>query len=171
MLRDKCLFIGGLKTGFRISELLALRVGDVFAHGEVLAAVTIERTNMKGKRRSRRVPINHAFQAAIVAWLRMSGMDDPRHSASYLFRSQKGAAIGPMQAWSILKNAFKTAGVTDRVASHSMRKTFASRCWTTPFVDRDIIKLMHLLGHQHFSSTARYVQFLDGSLDAAVLAI
>jgi integrase len=31
--RDRALFILGLKSGFRISELLSLRLGDVLQHG------------------------------------------------------------------------------------------------------------------------------------------
>jgi integrase len=34
--RDKALFILGVKSGFRISELLSLTVGDVWQHGRVV---------------------------------------------------------------------------------------------------------------------------------------
>jgi integrase len=34
--RDRCLFILGIETGFRISELLSVRLGDVWRHGSAL---------------------------------------------------------------------------------------------------------------------------------------
>jgi integrase len=34
-LRDKALFVLGLLSGFRISELLSLRVQDVYRHGRL----------------------------------------------------------------------------------------------------------------------------------------
>ena len=39
-LRDRAWFILGLKTGFRIAELLSLRVGDVWQHGRVVDQLT-----------------------------------------------------------------------------------------------------------------------------------
>ena len=41
--RDKALFILGLKTGLRISELLSLKVGDVYQH-ETVAKYIVKST-------------------------------------------------------------------------------------------------------------------------------
>jgi integrase len=45
---DKTLFLLGVKSGFRISELLSLRLGDVWAHGRLVDRVTVPRRYMKG---------------------------------------------------------------------------------------------------------------------------
>jgi integrase len=45
--RDRALFIVGIKTGFRIAELLSLQVGDVWQYGRVVDQVTVERAHMK----------------------------------------------------------------------------------------------------------------------------
>ena len=52
--RDICrpqqgLFLLGVRTGFRVSELLSLRVEDVCQHGQVVDRVTVHRANMKKK--------------------------------------------------------------------------------------------------------------------------
>ncbi len=47
--RDSALFLLGIYTGFRITELLSLRLHDVYQHQEVLSRVTVPRRNMKGK--------------------------------------------------------------------------------------------------------------------------
>lgn len=39
--RHKALFLLGVKSGFRISELLSLRVGDVAQHGRLNDRVTV----------------------------------------------------------------------------------------------------------------------------------
>ena len=52
--RDRALFILGLKSGFRISEMLSLRVSDVWKDGKVVEAVSVARKRMKGKVGARR---------------------------------------------------------------------------------------------------------------------
>jgi site-specific recombinase XerD len=45
--RNKALFVVGYRTGFRISELLSLRVGDVQQHGKIVDHMTVQRKHMK----------------------------------------------------------------------------------------------------------------------------
>jgi integrase len=45
--RDRALFMLGIKTGFRIAELLSLRVGDVWQHARVVDQVTVQRAHTK----------------------------------------------------------------------------------------------------------------------------
>jgi integrase len=40
-LRDRALFLLGVHTGFRISELLSLRVRDVWAYGRIVDVLTV----------------------------------------------------------------------------------------------------------------------------------
>jgi integrase len=47
--RDRALFVIGLKSGFRISEMLSLRVQDVWRGGKVVEAVSVAQKRMKGK--------------------------------------------------------------------------------------------------------------------------
>jgi hypothetical protein len=42
--------------------------------------------------------------------------------------------------------------------------------WASPQVNGDMAKMARLLGHQNWSNTLRYVEFLDGSLSRAVRA-
>jgi integrase len=47
-MRDRLLFLTGLYTGFRITEILSLRVADVWVNGEPGRVVTVSRRNLKG---------------------------------------------------------------------------------------------------------------------------
>jgi integrase len=49
--RDRALFILGLKSGFRISEMLSLRVSNVWKDGKVAEVVSVARKRMKGEGR------------------------------------------------------------------------------------------------------------------------
>lgn len=88
--RDRALFLPGIYTGFRITELLSLRLRDVYQHQEVLSRVTVPRRNMKGKHASRSVPLHPHAQLTLEAWV----ADMPHHFEavleSFVFRSREG---------------------------------------------------------------------------------
>jgi len=74
--RDRALFILGLNTGFRISELLALNVGDVWDGERIRPQVKVTREKLKGGRGMRRkgissrtVPVNEAATQALQRYL------------------------------------------------------------------------------------------------------
>ena len=46
--RDRALFVLGLKAGFRVSELLSLRLGDILEAGGIARRVTVRRRHVKG---------------------------------------------------------------------------------------------------------------------------
>lgn len=67
--RNYALFVLGASTGFRISELLSLTIGDVIGtDGDFKERVTVSRQNMKGKRSSRSNLLNNEAQRALEPW-------------------------------------------------------------------------------------------------------
>jgi integrase len=63
--RDQALFLLGVKSGFRISELLLLRVGAVWQGQRVAERVTVRRQHMKRQTEGRTVllALGHACHA------------------------------------------------------------------------------------------------------------
>ena len=166
--RDRALFVLGLKTGFRISELLSLRVKDV-VHGSRLAdRVAVARRSMKGKVEGRAVVLHPDAKEALGAWLQERG--EAAKPDSFLFASRKGQRpISRVQAWRILDAAFAAAGVEGQTGTHSMRKTFAGRVYDA--LGEDIFRLQQALGHRSINSTTAYLSFREEDVDAAILAI
>lgn len=68
--RDRAWFILGLKTGFRIAELLSLRLGEVWQYGRVMDQLTVRRSHMKQQREGRTVSLHPDAQAALAPWVR-----------------------------------------------------------------------------------------------------
>ena len=153
--RDRCLFLLGLYTGFRISELLRVRVRDVWRHGTAVHVLSLPRRAMKGQRTGRTMAVHEQARAAIAAWLAV--MPQPWDDDTPLFRSQKGGAMSRVQAWQILHDAYQANTLEGRLGTHSMRKTFAQRLYTR---DHDALKVKHALGHQHLSTTEKYLAFV-----------
>jgi len=114
--RDRALLILGLKSGFRISEMLSLRVSDVWKDGKVAEAVSIARKRMKGEVTARKVPVNLEAAKAIQDWLEVLGTHAPD---APLFESQRqGKAIDCTQAYRILEGACDAAGLTGKLGTH-----------------------------------------------------
>ena len=172
-IRNRALIEVGANTGFRISELLSLKICDVWDGNGIRPQITVSKNNMKGKKQSRTMVLNKRAADAIELLLCASKMAHPFHSQSFLFHAQ-GNVAKPMtrrQAHRIIVEAAASAGIScDHLSSHSMRKTFASRLWDSPFVKRDIVKLSRILGNRP-DNTFRYIQFLDDSLEQAVMSL
>src|SRR5262245_43311336 len=168
--RDKALFILGVKSGFRISELLSLRVGDVWEHGRLVDRVTVSRRYMKGgkpkvgtsktmKVSSRSLPLHEEAKAALRAWLQTRQKTSNLLPKQMLFPSRKGdnQAITRRQALTILTDAYEANGLTGKLATHTLRKTFTSNVYRQ--TGRDIVKLKNILGHAHIATMEAYLSF------------
>ena len=170
--RNRGLFMLGVSTGGRISELLSLTIGDVYQNGSAVSDLLFERSIVKGGEVSRAVPVNadgrHAIKE-LVAWHR----EKYRRVASTrpLFPSRHNSGTVPMHrqtAHDILKDAFIAAGLNGKLATHSLRKSFAQRLYDKT---GDIYLVQELLGHRNISTTQNYLGVNYADARAAVEAI
>jgi integrase len=168
--RDKALFLLGVKSGFRISELLSLHVGDVWQHGRLVDRVTVERRHMKNQREGRTVLPHPEAKAALVTWLLTLRQMPGCMALTFVFRSRKGVnrPISKVQAWWILHEAVTTNELTGKVGTHAMRKTFANRVYHQ--LNHDLVKTQRAMGHKNINSTVAYLSFVEDEIDAAILA-
>ena len=157
--RNRGLFMLGVSTGGRISELLSLQIGDVYQNGSAVTDLLYNKSIVKGGEVSRAVPVNLDGRDAIenlMDW----------HGAHYgnigfpdrpLFPSRNGQGRQQMSrrtAHNVLKAAFEAAGLNGHLATHSLRKSFAQRLY-----DRtgDIFAVQEMLGHKNVATTQKYL--------------
>jgi len=170
-LRNVCLFTLGIYTGFRISELLSIRLDDVLhRNGTKRHLLRIEKKRMKGKRKPREVPLMNTALGAIQDWL-----DDYRRlfgglemSGFYYLFPSNGHPLRPIyrrKAYTMLKAASAAAGVDpERIGTHSMRKTFAHRMKDAALdAGMDGVEAIRfvqdMLGHADLTSTTKYLAY------------
>lgn len=167
--RDRALFLLGLRSGFRISELLSLQVGDVFQNGNFTDRVSVARKNMKKKTEGRTVVLHPEAKAAVEALIRSLSVDVTTGPITFLFRSREGQnqPMNRRTAWHMLKTAYAKCGLTGKLGTHCMRKTFAKRVYEK--LDHDLIKTQKALGHASVNSTVSYLSFNDEDIDDAIL--
>lgn len=165
--RDKLLVTLGLASGFRISEILSLRIKDlVTPDGKVLDRVSLKASNTKtGKGR---VQVLHTkVKAAVKEWVEHlfnKGFDFD--SVVFVGRKNTGKAITRQHAWYILKTLFAQAGIYGQTGTHTLRKTFAKEMKSSL---GDIQKVADALGHKSITSTICYLSFDHTEVDNAIM--
>ncbi|MGE4297016.1 MAG: tyrosine-type recombinase/integrase [Desulfovibrionaceae bacterium] len=163
-LRNRALFMLGIKSGFRIRELCSLRVRDVIQRGHIKDDVTVARRNMKRKQEGRTVFLNDKARAALVAWLPELYRRGYASPESFVFQSQKGfnRPISIVQGYRVLQQVFDALGMTGNLGTHSMRKSFANAVYAA-FLARgqsDPLRMTaKAMGHKSIDSTDRYLSF------------
>ena len=169
-IRDRAIFAVGRYTGERISAILGLKVGDAVQDGKIADTVTYRRATRKGKIEGRTVALHHEAKAALAAWINELAKDNVLTAEDHVFKSRKGQGpISRVQYHRILKEAIRANELTGKIATHSMRKTFADRVHEK--LGRDIFRTAKALGHKNINSTASYLSFKDADIEAAILAI
>lgn len=149
--RDLLLFIIGINTTLRISDILNLRVGDV--SGDYIEL----REQKTGK--LKRIKINKSVKNAVNKLV-----DKKADPDDWLFPSRKGNnPITRVQAWRILNDAAKRAGLDNiRFGTHSMRKTAAYHAYKSGV---DLPTLMRVLNHSSQKETLRYIGIESEQID------
>ena len=163
-IRNRSLFMLGVSCGGRISELLALKVSDVWQNSKPVGDLVFDKSIVKGKDQSRAVPLNTDGRDAVsevVNWIfRTYPIDGETLSFDNypLFPSRNGGdGIKPMTrkgAADVLKAAFELAGLNGKLATHSLRKSYAQRLYEQT---SDIYVIKEMLGHRQMNTTQAYL--------------
>ena len=167
--RNRSLFLIGVSTGGRISELLSLRIGDVYQNEKPVTDLLFDRSIVKGGEVSRAVPVNTDGRDAIddlMSWHR----DQYANTAADrpLFPSRNGQGrkgLSRREAHNVLKRAFLAAGLNGHLATHSLRKSFAQRLYERT---GDIFAVQEMLGHRNVATTQKYLGVNYASVRQAV---
>lgn len=115
--RDYLLFVTGINTGLRISDIIKLKVADVVnENGTVKSHICIVEKKT-GKRK--RFKINDTLSREFAEYTKNMDMSD------YLFNSRKGKnePISRVQAYRILNEVATKIGL-EEIGTHTLRKSF-----------------------------------------------
>lgn len=152
--RDYMLFVMGINVGLRISDLLKLKICDVWHSGEISKELIIkeQKTN-----KIRTVKLNGAVEEAIMFYI--NSLNPSFAETDYLFKSRKGdKALTKESCHRIISNTTKELGIKGNYGTHSLRKTFAYQLYMANSDKVMILEyLMKLLNHSSQSMTLRYI--------------
>ncbi len=154
-IRDYLIFIFGINTGLRISDILGLNVEDV----ENKSYVEIKE---KKTGKYKRFPLNNKLKKIIKEYI-------PERSKSYsltdeepLFLGKKHYRLDRSQVYRFLNETCSDLGIFVNVGTHTMRKTFGYHFYKK---FNDIALLQKILNHSSPSITLRYIGIEQDEID------
>ena len=158
--RDRAIMELFYSSGLRLSELVALDVGDMRRDDGLL-----DITGKGGK--SRRVPVGRMANAAIETWLAVRPLlAAPGEPA--LFVGRRGSRLGARTVEARLRQRAVEQGMPRHVHPHMLRHSFASHLLES---SGDLRAVQELLGHADIGTTQIYThldfQHLAQVYDAA----
>lgn len=150
--RNYLLFLMGINTGLRISDILKLRVGDVKEKH-----ITIREQKTK---KQKWIMITPPLRRALKGYL------PGRPDHEFLFKSRQGGnkPIGRSMAYKILRKAAAEFKLKD-IGTHTMRKTFGYHFYQQT---KDVAMLQEIFNHSSPDITLRYIGVNQDGLDHAM---
>jgi integrase len=147
--RDYMLFLVGINTGLRVSDLLKLKVKDVRKKKKIVVR--------EGKTEKARIIYLDNIYDELNAYIKAL------EGTEWLFPSRKGnQPITRIQAYRQLNKAARMVDITEGIGTHTMRKTFGY--WHYKQF-RDVAELQQILNHSHPEVTLKYIGITEEQIE------
>lgn len=150
--RDLLLFVLGINTGLRISDILPLKLSDVkdkMGDPKDYIYLTEKKTH-----KQRKIVLNSEVKKALQIYFDKSKVYD---LDTYLFTSEKDDRNRPLtktMAWNLVNKWCRGVGILERVGTHTLRKTLGYQMRKNGIA---IEVIQEMLGHSSVGVTSRYI--------------
>jgi integrase/recombinase XerD len=145
-LRDRALLETLYATGCRASEVVGLKLQDVYLDAAFLKCFG------KGSKQ-RVVPLGRPAIAALRAYLAGGRTAKPADGPEFVFVSKSGRPLDRIFLWSLVKKYCKRAGLPGTTSPHTLRHSFATHVLAG---GADLRSVQEMLGHSSITTTQHY---------------
>lgn len=146
-IRDKAILELLYACGLRISELINIKLSDVFIEDQFIRCVG------KGSK-ERIVPFGKYAKEALTYYLMEArSLIKKNKSSEFLFLNAKGGKLSRMGAWKIITHYVIKSGINKKITPHTFRHSFATHLLEG---GADLRIVQELLGHSSITTTEIY---------------
>ena len=161
-LRDYCLFVVGINSGLRISDLLKLLVSDVIDGNKLKDRI---RLREKKTNKFKDFPLSDNAKSALKEYLKTR--EYKSNEPLFISRKNKGFLLR-QQAYRIINNVANEVGINEKIGTHTLRKTFGYHAYNNAY---DITLIQKLFNHSSPSTTLRYIGITQEEIDDVYLSL
>ena len=144
--RDRAMLELMYSCGLRVSELISLKMGDLF-FGEGYIRV------MGKGSKQRLVPIGRVAQEYVMLYLDDRKEKGNTRSEETLFLSNRNSQLSRVMVFTIIRQATEAAGITKTVSPHTFRHSFATHLLEG---GASVRQVQEMLGHESITTTEIY---------------
>ncbi len=147
-LRDKAILEVAYSSGLRVSELLNLKMSNLFFGDEVIRVLG------KGSKQ-RIVPVGRSAMKWVTEYLKTGRpfLEKKMKSENFVFLNKRGTKLSRMGIWKIFSRYSTEAGINKDIHPHTFRHTFATHLLEG---GADLRAVQEMLGHTDISTTQIY---------------
>ena len=145
--RDRCILEILYSCGLRVSELVNLKISDMFLREGFL------KVTGKGSKQ-RLVPMGEPAVKAVLLYLETRrGLPVARGAEDFLVLNNRGGRLSRVSVFNMVKDRAAAAGITKEISPHTFRHSFA-----THLVENgaDLRAVQQMLGHESILTTEIY---------------
>lgn len=165
VIRDRAILALLLGCGLRRAEVANLKQNQL--------KLKEDRIQLIGKgNKERSVYLTAAVKSFLDDWLlirsHVHSSVDSKHVFCRVLKNEKVIPDRPMDVASIgrvVEHVYKMAGLDEKITTHDLRRTFATR-----LIEKnvDIVEVQKLMGHSNVTTTGHYVRKKDEAIRKAV---
>lgn len=160
-MRNVAIFETLYACGLRVSELVGLRISDLFFKEDLIRVIG------KGNK-ERLVPINPLAQKMINIYRKeiRSHLEIKRGSEDILFLNRRGGPLSRAMIFHLVKDAAQSAGIRKKISPHTFRHSFATHLVKH---GADLRAVQEMLGHESITTTEIYTHLSQEQLRDTIL--
>ncbi len=147
--RDYVIWVLGLNSGLRVSDIVGLNVSDVVDKTHI---TIIEKKTQKRKS----FYINDKLKKVLKSFTKGRNLDEP------LFLGKQGRRLDRKQVYRFLIDACNKVGVKSKVSTHTMRRTFGYHHYQQY---KDAVILQKIFNHSSQRITLMYIGVTQDEID------
>lgn len=159
-IRDRAILEVLYGCGLRVSEVLGIRISDIFFEESFL------RVRGKGDK-ERIVPLGEMAEDAVRKYLSVRPVPAGRAYEDMLFLNRFGKSFSRISVFNMIKRQALVCGITKEISPHTFRHSFATHLIEN---GADLRAVQEMLGHESILTTEIYTHVDSASWQAAVLS-
>nr|WP_274596921.1 site-specific integrase [Clostridium beijerinckii] len=161
--RDYLMFMVGISSALRISDILRLRIKDIWTGRKPQEFIML---NEKKTGKAKRFPITKNLNKAIFQFMKEYDLEQE----DYVFQSRKGnkKPITRSHAAYIISNAADYVGIKEPISTHSMRKSWGYWAYKSGV---SLALIMEALNHSSIANCRKYLGITQDDLDDVYMSL